>query len=201
MDKLKIILSVIVVVIFCTAETLEKDISKLILEGAKKQLKTKALYVGDYRAIGYPNGDVPEKEGVCTDVLIRAYRNAGIDLQKLLHEDILANFKEYPMKFWNSKKADSNIDHRRIPHLVVFFKKFGKSLTLNTDKSSLGDWKPGDIVVYDENGNPWHCAIISDKRNSDGVPYIIDNFPEPGYTSETHLLTHYPDISGHFRYQ
>ena len=200
MRRIKTACILILVTIFCSAETLDKDIPKLVLAGAKKQLKTKTLYTGNYCAIPYPNGDIPAGEGVCTDVLIRAYRNADIDLQKLIHEDITANFKEYPMKLWNSKKADSNIDHRRVQNLVVFFKKFGKSLSVKTDKENLKDWKAGDLVIYNLLGNPWHCAIISDKINKEGIPYIIDNFPSPGYTSETHLLSDYSDISGHFRY-
>lgn len=177
------------------------EIQMLILKGAKEQIKGKAKYINRYMKIPYPNGDVPDNEGVCTDVIIRAYRYAGIDLQKLLHEDRVSHPELYPIHMWWDKKADSNIDHRRCPNLFVFFKKHAKKLTVKVDKDNLKYWKPGDIVLYHDGVKPWHVAIVSDKVDKEtGVPFIIDNFSEPGYTSETHLLTDFLKIYTHFRY-
>lgn len=184
-----------------TTDKADGKVQKLILLGAKKQLKIKTIYKNRYLKIPYPNGDVPESEGVCTDVIIRAYRNADIDIQKLLHEDRIKHPEDYPTDLWENKDADSNIDHRRCPNLFAFLKKFGKEKTLKTDEKSLKEWKGGDVIFYNKDNKPWHVGIVSDRINrSKGFPFIIDNYPEPGYTSETHVITDFDEISGHFRY-
>lgn len=105
-------------------------------------IKQKVTYDHAYRVIAYPSGDVPSNKGVCTDVVIRAYRKLGIDLQKLVHEDMKANFNKYPNN-WGLKSADRNIDHRRVPNLMTFFSRHGivKKITYNPN-----DYEPGDIV-------------------------------------------------------
>jgi|SRR4030095_453214 len=169
---------------------------KKILEGAKKCLEVKfnydmdmAYYVLKYRDgeyVGgrvYPNGDLDPMLGVCTEVTIRALRWGGIcDLQKEIFEDIKASWSDYPMSRWDAKKPDQNIDHRRVPNQLVWFKKHWQEVTGS-------NFQPGDVVIWDMNGDSWgdHIGIISDKF-VDGVPYLIHNFPSPGYVAEEDVL-------------
>jgi hypothetical protein len=97
-----------------------------------------------YVRLAYPGGDVPADTGVCTDEVIRAYRTVGIDLQKEVHEDMVTNFSAYPRK-WGRREPDANIDHRRVPNLMVFFSRKGESLPI-TDRA--GDYAPGDLVTW-----------------------------------------------------
>lgn len=132
--------------------------------------KQKVIYDPAYFSIPYPNGDVPAGKGVCTDVVIRAYRNAfNIDLQKEVHEDMKPNFKLYP-KNWGRKTTDRNIDHRRVYNLMVFFKRKGvvKPITKNAV-----DYKPGDIVCWNLRGGISHIGLVVDKKSPDGKRYLI----------------------------
>ena len=106
---------------------------KKVLESATKQTEVTKNYDPNYVVIHYPNGDVPPETGVCSDVVIRAFRAAGIDLQKEIHEDMTGNFSVYPKK-WNLPKPDTNIDHRRVPNMQTFFERKGKALPI-TDKA------------------------------------------------------------------
>ena len=133
---------------------LKEGIQKNFVEAALERTKYKITYNGNYFNINYPNGDIPEKFGVCTDVIVRSYRKINIDLQQLLHEDIKKNFNDYPIKkHWpKQRKADSNIDHRRVPNLEIFFSKYGKSLSVSNNKS---DYKRIPISIWDhEEGIP-----------------------------------------------
>ena len=121
---------------------------KKLLESAVEQTNLTKSYDPAYVVIPYPNGDVPIEKGVCTDVVIRAFRKAGVDLQKEIHEDMTKNFSVYPNK-WGLKSSDSNIDHRRVPNLQTFFTRRGKSLAIT---GSGEDYKPGDVVVWDLDG-------------------------------------------------
>jgi len=138
-------------------------------EAALELTKQKVTYDPAYFTIGYPNGDIPADKGVCTDVVIRAYRKLGIDLQKEVHEDMKANFRLYPQK-WGLKQTDKNIDHRRVPNLMVFFSRHGKVKVI-TDKS--GDYLPGDIVCWDLGGGITHIGIVVDKKSANGSRYLI----------------------------
>lgn len=110
-----------------------------------------------YVAIPYPGGDVPADTGVCTDVVIRSYRQLGIDLQRLVHEDMRAHFSHYP-RLWGLKKPDPNIDHRRVPNLQTFFSRHGSALE-PSDRAT--DYLPGDLVAWDLNGRGlWHIGVI-----------------------------------------
>ena len=169
--------------------------SKLILIGAKKCAQNKTNYTTGYFKINYPMGDIPSDKGVCTDVIVRSFRNAGYDLQELIHEDMKINFHQYP-NIWGHKKPDSNIDHRRIPNIVTFLKKYGSNLTKEINKKTLNQWQPGDIVVWKLPNGLKHIGIISDKLNSKEVPYVIHNL---GYTSEENVLQLW-EITGHYRY-
>lgn len=131
--------------------------------------KSKVVYDPTYFSIPYPNGDVPAGKGVCTDVVIRAYRKLNIDLQRLVHEDMKANFKKYPNR-WGLTKTDKNIDHRRVPNLMKFFSRHGKSLPI-TKKPE--DYKPGDIVTWDLSSGVPHIGIVVDKKSDDSARYLI----------------------------
>ena len=154
------------------------------------------VYTPDYVSIKYPNGDVPAKTGVCTDVVIRAYRKLGIDLQKEVHEDMKANFNKYPnLKKWGLKTTDTNIDHRRVPNLEVFFERKGKKLAVTQNSN---DYKTGEIVTWMIGGKLPHIGIITNKKSSDGKrPMIVHNVGG-GQVLEDCLFSY--DIVGHFKY-
>lgn len=165
-----------------------------ILEGAKIQAREGAAYTTGYFRIGYPNGDISRDKGVCTDVVIRALRHAGYDLQKLIHEDMKSRFSTYPRR---ERRPDSNIDHRRCPNQIWYFKKFGLTLTNKVDASTLKHWKPGDIVYWKLTGsNLDHTGVVTDRKNSRGEPLVIHNL---GKCAEEDVLTSWK-IVGHYRY-
>ncbi|MDR0331488.1 MAG: DUF1287 domain-containing protein [Chitinispirillales bacterium] len=135
------------------------------------------VYDPAYVKIPYPNGDVDPRTGVCTDVVIRAYRKIGIDLQKLVHEDMRANFDKYPQN-WGRRGPDANIDHRRVPNLMKFFSRHGDALKITGNPS---DYKPGDIVCWNLSGGIVHIGIIADRmpeeeaKKPDGRHLIVHN--------------------------
>lgn len=165
-----------------------------ILEGARKQVQERTAYVPGYVKIAYPNGDVPRHTGVCTDVVIRSLRHAGFDLQKLIHEDMKRAFNVYP-KNWGLTKPDSNIDHRRVPNQMTFFRRHGQELPITVSRGAT-EWKPGDIVYWKLDNGLDHCGIVADRKNAHGVPLVIHNI---GECSEEDCLTKWK-IIGHFRY-
>lgn len=146
-----------------------------------------------YVQLAYPGGDVRPDRGVCADVVIRSYRALGIDLQRLVHEDMSANFAAYP-KLWQLKRPDPNIDHRRVPNLRVFFARHGQSLGPSGDKA---DFLPGDLVTLVVAGNLPHIAIVSGRKTPAGVPLVVHNIGA-GEVLEDALFA-YP-MSGHYRY-
>jgi uncharacterized protein YijF (DUF1287 family) len=173
-----------------------KTAAEKIVNGAKREVIRGVTYDATYVAIAYPNGDVRRDRGACTDVVIRALRDAGYDLQKLVHEDMESNFGLYPSK-WGLTKPDSNIDHRRVPNLMVFLRRFGKELPLDTSGRNVGSWRPGDIVCWNLNGNGLtHIGVISNDLNSDSLPLVIHNM---GRTWQEDCLRNWK-IIGHFRY-
>lgn len=168
---------------------------KLMLKSAHEQTTVTKEYDPAYVVLPYPNGDVPPEKGVCTDVVIRAMRRAGVDLQKEVHEDMRANFSLYPQK-WNLKKADSNIDHRRVPNLQTFFTRRGKSLPI-TERAE--NYQPGDIVAWDLDGKGMtHIGIVSNVFNSATKRYLIIHNIGRGAESEDVLFDW--KIIGHYRY-
>lgn len=152
------------------------------------------IYSGGYRKIAYPDGDIPAMFGVCTDVVIRAYRQLGIDLQKKVHVDMKANFSKYP-KNWGLKRTDTNIDHRRVPNLQTFFTRKGLSLKKSHDPK---DYKPGDIVTWVLPNNMTHIGIVVDKRSPDKKrPMIVHNI---GLGPKMNDMLFDYKITGHYRY-
>jgi uncharacterized protein YijF (DUF1287 family) len=168
-------------------------IAEKIVRASHAQIGTS--YDPAYQAISYPGGDVDNSKGACTDVVVRALRSAGCDLQKLLHEDMTKNFGLYPQK-WGLSKPDKNIDHRRVPNQMKFFSRFGISLPTRVGESTLKSWQPGDIVFWDMQNGQLHTGIVSDGVSSAGVPLVIHN----GWICvEDDSLSRWK-IIGHFRY-
>lgn len=156
--------------------------------------KDRVAYDPSYFSIAYPNGDVPAHKGVCTDVVIRAYRKMGIDLQKGVHEDMQKNFKLYP-KIWGLQSTDRNIDHRRVPNLQVFFTRLGKKLAVSNNAS---DYKTGDLVTWMIGGRLPHIGIVSHLKTQDGKRNLIVHNVGNGQVLQDCLFA-YP-ITGHYKY-
>lgn len=164
-----------------------------IVEAAKSQVGDS--YDASYRVISYPNGDVPSGQGACTDVVVRAFRGAGIDLQKLIHDDMKAHFAAYP-NTWKLGRTDTNIDHRRVPNHITFFKRFGEELPTGLSGNDLKTWQPGDVVEWKLEGGRWHTGVVSDGVGARGVPLVVHN----GWKCvEQDCLDGWPIIA-HFRY-
>lgn len=151
------------------------------------------VYDPAYRQIPYPMGDVNPKTGVCTDVIIRAYRLMGIDLQKEVHEDMTKNFSLYP-KNWGMKSTDKNIDHRRVPNLMTFFSRKGTKLSL-TDGTSF---RPGDVVCWSLGGGITHIGLIVHSKSTDGKRFLVLHNIGSGQVIEDCLFTY--TLIGHYRY-
>ncbi|WKB52373.1 DUF1287 domain-containing protein [Eleftheria terrae] len=163
-----------------------------LVEAARRQVGVTVQYDGAYRRMPYPGGDVPLHTGVCTDVVVRAYRQLGIDLQQLVHEDMKAAWSAYPHS-WGLKRPDPNIDHRRVPNLQVFFTRRGAALPPSRDGAH---YQPGDLVTWRLPGNLPHIGIVS-SRSVDGRPLVLHNIGQG--TREDDLLFAYP-ITGHYRW-
>ncbi len=164
-----------------------------LVASARKQIGVTIGYDPEYRVIPYPGGDVPPESGVCTDVLIRALREQGLDLQRLVHDDMRANFARYP-RAWGLSRPDTNIDHRRVPNLMTYLTRQGCGVPLSRDPH---DYRTGDVVTWDlARGNLPHIGIISDHRNPDGIPMVIHNIGRG--TREEDILFRFR-ITGHYR--
>lgn len=175
------------------ASEFNKDIVLSLVE----RTTHKVIYDGAYVSLAYPNGDVPESTGVCTDVIIRAYRAIGTDLQKLVHEDMIANFSLYPSKrIWGLNSPDKNIDHRRVPNLQTYFKRHGIALPISANKA---DYNVGDIVTWMLPGNLPHIGMVIDKVNSEtGNRMIVHNIGR-GPKIEDMIFDY--KITGHYRFE
>lgn len=148
-----------------------------------------------YFSISYPNGDIPSDKGVCTDVIIRAYRKVGIDLQKEVHEDMVAKFSLYP-KIWGLSSTDKNIDHRRVPNLMTFFERHGEVLPI-TDNAD--DYSSGDIVCWNLGGAITHIGIVVNKRSDNQKRNLIVHNIGAGQVLQDCLFDF--KIIGHYRYK
>lgn len=166
-----------------------------LVEAAKERLEHWVIYDGSYQTIDYPNGDVQPNKGVCTDVIIRAYRTLGTDLQQLVHEDMLAHFDQYP-NHWGLQRPDPNIDHRRVPNLETYFQRHGTTLPITQNPA---DYQPGDLVTWrlQHNGLP-HIGIVSDVKAPSGRYKIVHNIGW-GPKLDDMLFDH--KIVGHYRYE
>ncbi|MEW6399339.1 MAG: DUF1287 domain-containing protein [Bacillota bacterium] len=173
----------------------QRGVAEWVVVGAREEVERGTVYDASYTAIGYPGGDVPLGRGACTDVVVRAFRKAGIDLQALIHEDMKRNFKVYP-QLWGLKGPDPNIDHRRVQNQMRFFERHGSALTLSLAPADRAEWRWGDVVYWRFPGGQLHCGIVSDLVGRSGLPLVIHN---AGLAREEDCLNRWK-IIGHFRY-
>ena len=167
---------------------------KQMLDGAIAQAGITTGYDPSYVALDYPGGDVPEKTGVCSDVVVRAFRKAGVDLQKEVHEDIRAARSEYPTR-WGAIPPDRNIDHRRVLNLITYFKRQGKSLPIS---NSAADYQPGDIVAWELTNGIDHIGIVTNMLSDSEDRYLIVHNIGAGTRIEDVLFAW--TIKGHYRF-
>jgi uncharacterized protein YijF (DUF1287 family) len=167
---------------------------KLVIDGAIDQIGKTTSYDPSYQKLDYPNGDVPIETGVCSDVIIRAFRKANIDLQKEVHDDMKSSFASYPAK-WGLKATDANIDHRRVPNLQTFLVRKGKSQAITM---SAGDFSPGDVVTWDLGSGVDHVGMVSNIWYKPTQRYLIVHNIGAGAAMEDVLFAW--KITGHYRY-
>jgi uncharacterized protein YijF (DUF1287 family) len=177
-------------------EARRREFSRHLVAAAIERTHHVVRYDPAYVQIPYPGGDVPGDTGVCTDEIIRAYRSVGVDLQKEVHEDMTQNFDLYPRKWrWLTSHTDTNIDHRRVPNLKVFFARKGESLALSTRAE---DYAPGDIVTWDLGGGVPHVGLVVDQKSAQsGRDMIVHNIGQGPRMED--VLFHWR-ITGHYRY-
>ena len=176
-------------------DTITSEPVRRVIESAREQIKVTTHYTQDYRVLTYPGGDMPADTGACTDVVIRAFRNAGVDLQKEVHEDMSANFAAYPQK-WGLNHTDTNIDHRRVPNLQTFFARRGKAVAISADG---GNYQPGDVVTWDLDGKGMtHIGLVSNDWNDRDKRYLVIHNIGGGVAEEDRLFNW--KITGHYRY-
>jgi uncharacterized protein YijF (DUF1287 family) len=173
-----------------------REFVKKLVAAAEERTHHVVRYEPAYVRIPYPGGDVPADTGVCTDEVIRSYRAVGIDLQKEVHEDMEQNFSAYPRKWrWLASHTDTNIDHRRVPNLMVFFGRKGETLAIS---GRAEDYAPGDIVTWDLGGNVPHIGIVVDQKSAANDRFLIVHNIGQGPKMEDVLFRW--KITGHYRY-
>jgi uncharacterized protein YijF (DUF1287 family) len=200
--KLLILSSFVLAFSPCIAQTgnseqkAKHEFLRKLVAAAEERSHHTVRYDPAYVRIPYPGGDVPADSGVCTDEVIRAYRAVGIDLQKEVHEDMEQNFSTYPRKWrWLSENPDTNIDHRRVPNLMVFFGRKGE--TLATGQRSE-DYAPGELVTWDLGGGVPHIGIVVGRRSAMSGRYMVLHNVGQGPKIEDVLFRW--KITGHYRY-
>jgi hypothetical protein len=180
---------------FAAAGEASAELAKTLVAAAIAQTARAVRYDGSYRPIPYPGGDVPADIGVCTDLVIRAYRAAGVDLQQRVHEDMKGAFGAYP-RLWGLARPDANIDHRRVPNLQTYFRRHGASVSVTSDPQT---YLMGDLVTWRLPGNLPHIGIVTDRRSRDGRrPLIVHNIGAGPELED--VLFRFP-ITGHYRYR
>ena len=165
-----------------------------LIRAAVAQTTAHVTYDGSYRRIAYPGGDVPPHIGVCTDLVVRAYRAVGVDLQERVHEDMKAAFASYPHS-WVLSQPDSNIDHRRVPNLQTYFRRRGAERAISAEGR---DYLAGDLVTWRLPGNVPHIGLVTDRRSPDGQrPLMAHNIGRGPEVED--MLFAFP-VTGHYRY-
>lgn len=178
-------------------QTENKPFATKLSNAALAIVDPNVIYDPSYFGIKYPNGDIPKNKGVCTDVIIRAYRKLGIDLQKEVHEDMKSHFSKYPnLKKWGMTKTDTNIDHRRVPNLEIFFERKGTKLAIS---KNANDYKTGEIVTWLINNKLPHIGIVTNRKSKDGKRNLIVHNVGNGQVLEDCLFSY--TIVGHFKYE
>lgn len=166
-----------------------------LVGAAKAQVGVTLHYDPAYVRLSYPGGDVAPERGVCTDVIVRAYRKLGVDLQQLVHEDMRRAWPVYRMAGkWGMKGPDRNIDHRRVPNLTTFFRRHGTELAGSRNPA---DYRPGDVVAWRLPNGLLHIGMVADRSSPAGVPLVVHNIGA-GAQMEDMLFAY--SIIGHFRY-
>jgi len=165
-----------------------------LIRAAVAQTSERVVYDGSYRRIPYPGGDVPSDVGVCTDLVVRAYRAVGVDLQVRVHEDMTTAFASYP-RAWGLSRPDSNIDHRRVPNLQAYFRRRGAQRPVTDDAAA---YVAGDLVTWMLPGNVPHIGLVTDQRSPDGQRPLIAHNIGRGPEIEDMLFS-FP-VTGHYRY-
>ena len=179
-----------------SSEARQREFTQRLVAAAIERTHHVVRYDPAYVRIPYPGGDVPADTGVCTDEIIRSYRSVGVDLQKEVHEDMVQNFDLYPRKWrWLLGGPDSNIDHRRVPNLMVFFARKGQSLRLSP---RADDYAPGEIVTWDLGGNVPHVGLVVDQRSTQSGRYMVVHNIGQGPRMEDVLFNW--KITGHYQY-
>jgi len=191
---MRLYLELLLAWILISAAAFPPTFADRLAEAAVQLTRQQVVYDPSYFKISYPNGDVPEGKGVCTDVVIRAYRQVGIDLQERVHKDMKANFSLYP-KVWNLKQPDTNIDHRRVPNLMVFFARFGQVKPITNEGTA---YQPGDIVCWNLGGAITHIGLVSKNESADNKRYLIVHNIGAGQVEEDVLFSY--KIVGHYTY-
>ena len=182
-----------IILILVSLQAARADVALDLVVAARAQVGVTLVYDSSYRQLAYPMGDVPMERGVCSDVVIRAFRTVGVDLQQEVHRDMKRHFSDYP-KNWGLARPDRNIDHRRVPNLATWFKRQGYALPVSRDAAA---YEPGDIVTWTLNGRLPHIGIVSDRRSEDGArPLVVHNIGS-GAREEDALFAY--RITGHFR--
>jgi len=172
----------------------QTDFYNRLSDAAIQLTALEVVYDPSYFKIEYPNGDVPADRGVCTDVIIRAYRKVGIDLQKEVHDDMALNFGKYP-GIWGLATTDKNIDHRRVPNLMVFFARKRETKTITPNSS---DYIPGDLVCWNLGGGITHIGLVVNKKSLDGKRFLVVHNIGAGQVLADCLFEY--KIIGHYRY-
>jgi uncharacterized protein YijF (DUF1287 family) len=162
-----------------------------LANAALSQVGVTRLYDPAYTRLAYPGGDIPMERGVCADIIVRAFRRIGVDLQRTVHEDMRRNFSAYP-RIWGLREPDSNIDHRRVPNLMKFFERRGRAL------DQRAAFEPADIVAWRLPGGLYHIGIVSSVRNAKGTVYLVVHNIGNGAQNEDVL--HAFTIIGHYRW-
>ncbi len=171
-----------------------KSKGELLAEAARTQVGVTVTYDPAYVRLGYPGGDVPADRGVCIDVVVRALRTLGVDLQVLVHEDMTAAFGSYP-KLWGLRRPDRNIDHRRVPNVATYLRRHGKAVAITQNGE---DYLPGDIVAWALSGGRSHIGIVANETvRGGGRRKIIHNI---GAGAQVNDVLFAFEITGHFRY-
>jgi uncharacterized protein len=171
------------------------EFTRLLVAAALERPKHEVTYDPGYVGITYPGGDVPASAGVCSDEIIRIYRAVGVDLQKEVHEDIVRDLAAYPLSRWKQKRPDRNIDHRRVPNLMVFFGRHGEELPLS---SRAEDYLPGDLVTWDLGNGAVHIGMVVNQKSLLTRRYMIVHNIGAGPKMEDVLFDW--KITGHYRY-
>ena len=192
---MKYCITIILHIWLATSALGQSNFFNKLSDAAISLTKVNVVYDPKYYVIQYPNGDLPANKGVCTDVVIRAYRKLGIDLQKEVHEDMKRHFKTYP-HFWGLSSTDPNIDHRRVPNLMNFFKRHSSERTVS---NKAIDYKAGDIVCWNLKGGLTHIGIVINRRSADGKRNLIVHNIGAGQVAEDCLFRF--KIIGHYRYK